>query len=206
MVNYAQLQQLRAMAASQIEARLAELMPSSGRGITVNDGMITMAPSASVPKESPPDDWQLVVFGRLKVTFGDEREWSSWSTTAGVFRQSGSLWSNYFWEATQLIAIPPVEGHSLQRSFKLELQTRGVRRRTGPGVGTGTEDMALLETSEYYLPIRLVLGEYDTESVGVGEPIRTHTIDIRRAVVSRTFTPSAPTQFTELFPISIIRI
>lgn len=207
-MTYAQLEQLRALASARIATKIAELMPSSGRGISVNAGMITVTPTTSVPRELPEPDWDLFIFGRVRVTFGGElSDWSSWTSATGVFRDSGEVWGTAFWEDTQILSIPQPEGPILTRSFTLELQSRGVRavdRLRGNGSASGDEPIK--DATRYFLPVRLTLGEYRADAEHDGELVRTHTLDIRRAGVSVYFAAQEQNQFNELRPLSITRI
>lgn len=192
-MNYAKLQELRALAQSEIARHLAALDPSSGRGVIVHGGVVTVQADAAAAPEIAAETWELVIWGRVHGSFLSPFD-TGWVTCAGVFRESGEMWASSLWESTQIVAGTDADDETFTRSFTLELQSR-----------SQDGGFADFETAKYRLPVRLVIEEIEDVLDGSGAVVRTHEITVPRTGASQSFAPSSPTQNTILRLKSITR-
>lgn len=193
-MTYARLEELRASARGEIARLMANVTPSSGRGVTVNSGMVIVQPDAMPTPALPEETWELVIWGRVHGSFLSPFD-TGWVTCASVFRESGEMWASSLWESTQIVAGTDADDENFTRSFTLELQSR-----------SQDGGFADFETAKYRLPVRLVIEEIEDKPDGSGAVVRTHEITVPRTGASQSFAPSSPTQNTILRLVSIARV
>lgn len=193
-MTYARLEELRAIARGEIARLMANVTPSSGRGVTVNSGMVIVQPDALPTPALPEETWELVIWGRVRGNFLSPFD-TGWVTCGGVFRATGQMWASSLWESTQIVAGTDAEDEIFTRSFTLELQSR-----------SQDGGFADFETAKYRLPVRLVIEEIEDVLDGSGAVVRTHEITVPRTGASQSFAPSSPTQNTILRLVSIARV
>ena len=195
-MTYARLEELRAIARGEIARLMAEVTPSSGRGVIVQSGLVTVQPDAQRVPEIPEEKWIQGLYIKLTISSSLSDETVLPLGLAGhVGRSSGAVIASYVWDQTQIIQTQPDEGEAYSRSFKMELESRTYEP------GDSRFDKAI-----YRLPIRVTIEEIEDTLGPTGAVIRTHEITVGRAGATRTFAPSSPQQNTILRLKSITRV
>lgn len=212
-------QQLRQAAQQRISACVAALQPQGGAGVQIHGRSIALEPFDRLPSKQPPDQWEVVVLGELKIThYGDEAgkndepftmPWSvCWRAHRRPFLNPDP---HIFWQSANMFDLrgsPAFPDSMAFRSLELSLQVRTVTGDLASPIRD--EDF---ERLIYRFPVILFLAEYEVvERAGVSGPIFVdyrlidiHRIPVGREVTTRKFPPKNPDIISFIWPVALWR-
>ena len=209
-MTWDQYQQWKQAMQDHIDRKIESMRLIAGSNVIVQGNLVSLIP-VERPEVDPQDQtWDYYIFGRVRYSFNGApmSEWGFWEDAYTVGRRTGIGVQSPLWEQTQLIA-----NSELTRSFDIELESRGVEtwqivRAQDIARLEGNLSMTsarLMELSRYFIPCRLVVGEYAPDAGGgMTTLVREHSFEVRRATVRRSFSPSQ--SYTELRPIRVERL
>lgn len=183
----------------------------AGRGVQISgrDLVVSAAPPEAV--QATREDTRLVrLWGKLKGTIGtDAFESPDWVSVAQISRLSGAplTTDGVFWEATQLFQV--MQGETLfERTYTLTLEARIHALALGPYFPElGEYESGLRDFGSQRGPYLLTLEETVRMIGRPVERVKLHEVTLPlRGAFTKKFQASQPGVFTELRPISIIRI